>query len=172
MYIIPECQDLANSIFTEREQLYGTISAEKLVSLLERPDCTPYSFSQSSNNYGEFYFIGFELANIGVFHFYGLGENHARDCFQKDFVENDTSFANSLYDYKSSQSYRLAPNKETVAKQKERIIAELKAAIAAAPAAEKPRSARGRAFSFLEKLTDSDGAESFLNDFPETENDF
>lgn len=173
MYISPECKGLADSIFTEHEQLYGRITAQRLITLLEREDCTIFSFNRGENNYGEFYFVGFELANIGVFSFYGLGENYSKDCFQTYFCDNDVCFANSNYDYKQSQSYRLASNKEVVATRKSQIITELKNELAKAPVNDtKPRSAEGRAFSFFEELMDADGAQSFLNDFPEAIDDF
>ena len=162
MYIPPDQKQVADSIFNETEQLYGRISPEKLLQLINLKETSVYQWEESSNNYGSFYFVTFHIKNKGIFQFYGMGENDRTEAFQRVFKEVECTFKNPNYDYlKASQAYRFHEHK---ALNKKKVISDLEYLIHQNPTEEKPQTKAGKLFADLEELLDSDGASNMLED--------
>lgn len=164
MYVSDTSKAIADELFTDREQLYGKLTPERILELVSRPDATIRKLTHSSNNYGSFWFITFEIADKGVFQFYGLGDNDMSESFQRDFKEVDCTFQHPAFDYRDTQAYRFSSSPMEF----EDPLQTFKDLIAEHPKTNGiPESSRGRLFSYMEELTDSDAAQAFIQDNPD-----
>jgi hypothetical protein len=164
MYVPMNCKAIADELFTDREQLYGKLTPERILDLISRPDAIIRKLTHSSNNYGTFYFITFEIKDKGVFEFYGMGENDMAESFQRDFKEVESVFQNPDYNYRDTQAYRFSAGKI----DHDDPLQTFKNLIHQNPKTSgKPKTGRGRLFLHLEELTDSDDAQTMLQDNPD-----
>lgn len=161
MYVSEDTQAIANELFTEREQLYGKLTPERILELITRPDAKILLLKESTNNYGSFWFITFDIKGKGAFQFYGLGENDSAECFQRDFKEVDCTFANPHYNYRKQQTYKFAKEEKCLYSNPLETFKEL---VAQHPKTNgTPESTRGKLFLYMENLTDSDDAQTFVD---------
>lgn len=161
MYVSDTARPIANELFTEREQIFGKLTPERILELISRPDATIRKLTHSSNNYGCFWFITFEIKDKGVFQFYGLGDNDMSESFQRDFKDVDCTFQSPAFDYRDTHAYRFSSSPMEF----ENPLQTFRDLIAEHPKTNgKPETDRGRLFLHLEELTDSDDAQAFLQD--------
>lgn len=162
MYITPDTQKRADSLFTEHEQLYGSLKPERLLEIVKDKRCKVMKFDESTNMYGSFWFITFDFRGVGCFGFYGMGENDQAERFQRNFSETESSFKNARYNYRKCSPYSWHVNDKHP--KKDSVIKELEFLIHQNPTEQRPSTRRGELFSLLEELGDSDSALCELQD--------
>lgn len=77
--------DPLKGLFTERELLHNKVSYDRLLELINNPEYEVVNLTNSTNNYGEFWFVTLhhKKSNRNIT-FYGLGFNWARNRYIVD----------------------------------------------------------------------------------------